>query len=172
MNDSPTLATLFERVRIFLADGDFVKADEYCERILDMEPTNWEAYYYKFLAALNLKNEDMLSAVSIPFGNVPVFHKLTQYAPKDVMDRLAAIEAANYSRLMEAKFAEAQNLEKNAHTAFDFAKAAVAEKAIPKCNFCYLDGKDMKTAMEAFLAAMPLTSIGGALPAEDFYYGA
>ena len=130
MNDSPTLATLFERVRIFLADGDFVKADEYCERILDMEPTNWEAYYYKFLAALNLKNEDMLSAVSIPFGNVPVFHKLTQYAPKDVMDRLAAIEAANYSRLMEAKFAEAQNLEKVAHTAFDFAKAAVAYEAL------------------------------------------
>lgn len=53
-----------------------------------------------------------------------------------------------------------------------FAQAPVAAKAIPKCNFCYLEGKDMKTAMEAFLAAMPLASIGGALPAEDFYYGA
>lgn len=53
-----------------------------------------------------------------------------------------------------------------------FAQAPVAEKAIPKCNFCYLDGAEMKTAMEAFLNAMPINSIGGALPAEDFYYGA
>ena len=57
-------------------------------------------------------------------------------------------------------------------TAGIFAQAPVAEKAIPKCNFCYLDGRDMKTAMEAFLAAMPVKSIGGALPAADFYYGA
>ena len=53
-----------------------------------------------------------------------------------------------------------------------FAQAPVAEKAIPKCNFCYLDGAEMKTAMQAFLAAMPVASIGGALPGEDFYYGA
>ena len=57
-------------------------------------------------------------------------------------------------------------------TAGIFAQAPVAEKAIPKCNFCYIDGKEMKTAMEIFLAAMPVNSIGGALPAEDFYYGA
>ena len=30
----------------------------------------------------------------------------------------------------------------------------------------------MKTAMSAFLAAMPINSIGGALPADPFYYGA
>lgn len=53
-----------------------------------------------------------------------------------------------------------------------FEQAPVAAKAIPKCNFCYIDGKEMKTAMETFLSAMPVNSIGGALPAEDFYYGA
>ncbi len=50
--------------------------------------------------------------------------------------------------------------------------AAVAEKAIPKCNLCFVKGKDMKTAMSAYLAAMPLDKIGGALPADGFYYGA
>lgn len=53
-----------------------------------------------------------------------------------------------------------------------FAQAAVAEKAIPKCNLCFITGAEMKTAMEAFLAALPVASIGGALPAAAFYYGA
>ena len=53
-----------------------------------------------------------------------------------------------------------------------FAQAPVAQKALPNCNLCYMDGAEMKAAMEAFLAAMPLQSIGGALPEADFYYGA
>ncbi len=51
-----------------------------------------------------------------------------------------------------------------------FAQAAVAEKAIPKCNLCFITGADMKNAMTAFLSALPLNSIGGAMPADDFYY--
>lgn len=57
-------------------------------------------------------------------------------------------------------------------TAGIFEQAPVAAKAIPKCNFCYIDGEEMKIAMETFLAAMPVASIGGAQPAENFYYGA
>ena len=56
-----------------------------------------------------------------------------------------------------------------------FANAGVAEKAIPKCNVCYLDGTEMKTAMEVFLSALKdinPNSIGGKLPAADFYYNA
>ena len=56
-----------------------------------------------------------------------------------------------------------------------FANATVAEKAIPKCNVCYLDGAEMKAAMEVYLTALSginAASIGGALPAADFYYNA
>ena len=51
--------------------------------------------------------------------------------------------------------------------------AAVAEKAIPKCNVKFVDGAEMKTALAGFLAAMESVnpaSIGGKLPADDFYY--
>ena len=50
---------------------------------------------------------------------------------------------------------------------------AVAEKAIPKCNIKFIDGEEMKTALSGFLAAMETVnpaSIGGKLPADDFYY--
>ncbi len=56
-----------------------------------------------------------------------------------------------------------------------FAQATVAEKAIPKCNVCYLDGEAMKSAMEIYLTALlniNATSIGGKLPGADFYYNA
>lgn len=54
-----------------------------------------------------------------------------------------------------------------------FANAAVAEKAIPNCNVTYVDGKEMKDAMAKFLEIMygvAPASVGGALPADDFYY--
>lgn len=53
-----------------------------------------------------------------------------------------------------------------------FAKAAVAEQALPKCNLCFVTGEEMKTSLSAFLATMPLSSIGGQLPPDSFYYTA
>ena len=53
-----------------------------------------------------------------------------------------------------------------------FAKAAVAEKAIPKCNVCFVTGEEMQAQLSAFLEIMfesAPQSIGGKLPAEDFY---
>ena len=54
-----------------------------------------------------------------------------------------------------------------------FAKAAIAQKAIPKCNVTYLDGADMKAAMQNYLSVLHSinpNSIGGSLPTDDFYY--
>ncbi len=54
-----------------------------------------------------------------------------------------------------------------------FANAAVAEKAIPKCNVCFIEGADMIAPMDGFLEAMfsiAPASIGGAIPSDDFYY--
>ena len=52
-----------------------------------------------------------------------------------------------------------------------FAKAAVAAKAIPNCNVCFITGSEMKTALAEFLTIMhgvAPASVGG--PADDFYY--
>ena len=54
-----------------------------------------------------------------------------------------------------------------------FAKGAVAVKAIPNCNVCFITGEEMKTAMADFLQIMYETapaSIGGDVPGDDFYY--
>lgn len=54
-------------------------------------------------------------------------------------------------------------------------KAAVAEKAIPKCNIVFISGNEMRTKLEGFLNvlfSMNPKAVGGALPGDDFYYGA
>ena len=53
-------------------------------------------------------------------------------------------------------------------------KAAIAKKAIPYCNIVFEDGDEMKSDLSAYLdflfKANP-KSVGGKLPADDFYYG-
>ena len=52
--------------------------------------------------------------------------------------------------------------------------AAIAEKALPNCNITFLAGADMKTALSGFLQILfdeNAQSVGGTLPADDFYYG-
>lgn len=53
------------------------------------------------------------------------------------------------------------------------AKEGIAMKAIPNCNITYIDGKDMKQALEGYLQALAgqnIEAVGGKLPEEDFYY--
>ena len=54
------------------------------------------------------------------------------------------------------------------------APAAVAKKAIPNCNVVYQDGETMKTNLSAyldFLFKLNPKSVGGKLPADEFYFG-
>ncbi|MBE6902357.1 MAG: ABC transporter substrate-binding protein [Ruminococcaceae bacterium] len=58
---------------------------------------------------------------------------------------------------------------------YDIVPAAVAEKAIPECNIVCITGAEMKQKLSGYLGVLFQqlnTSVGGALPADDFYYGA
>lgn len=50
---------------------------------------------------------------------------------------------------------------------------AIAKKAIPTCNLCYVTGEDMKQNVNGYLNVLftaDSTSIGGAKPNDDLYY--
>lgn len=54
-------------------------------------------------------------------------------------------------------------------------KAEVAEKALPECNITFVSGADMKQQVSGYLQVLmeaDAASVGGALPGDDFYYGA
>lgn len=58
---------------------------------------------------------------------------------------------------------------------YDIVAAAVAQKAIPECNIVCVTGADMKERLSGYLAVLAdqnPEAVGGALPGDDFYYGA
>lgn len=54
-------------------------------------------------------------------------------------------------------------------------KAALAEKALPYCGLTFVTGAEMKAGLSGYLQVMydaDPKSVGGAMPGDDFYYGA
>lgn len=54
-----------------------------------------------------------------------------------------------------------------------FENKAVASKAIPNCNICYIDGEEMQKSLDEFFSALysvAPASIGGKLPDSGIYY--
>ena len=52
-------------------------------------------------------------------------------------------------------------------------KEGVAKAAMSRCNLCFFTGKEMKTRLSGYLelmAQVDASSIGGAVPADEFYY--
>ncbi len=79
---------------------------------------------------------------------------------------------ADYEASVKLLTEDTETAAKNIEAAGIFAKAAVAAKAIPNCNICFVTGEDMQRELGAFLEIMSRKapqSIGGKLPGEDFY---
>ena len=56
---------------------------------------------------------------------------------------------------------------------YDIVTAEVAQKALPECNITFIEGSEMKDNLSGYLAVLleqNPQSVGGALPADDFYY--
>ena len=48
-NKNSEINLYLKRVKIFLNDGDYESANDYCERVLDIDPENADAYIYKLM---------------------------------------------------------------------------------------------------------------------------
>ena len=58
---------------------------------------------------------------------------------------------------------------------YGIVDAAVAEKALPACNIVCITGSEMKEKLSGYLQVLcdaSADSVGGAMPGDDFYYGA
>ena len=120
--------------------------------------------------ALDLTAEwdKVYSAGSLVQGCVVVRKAFAEEHPAEIAKFLEEYEAS-IAYLSEDTAAAAQMIV----DAGIFAKAPVAQKAIPKCNLCFIAGADMEPALGEFLNTMSSVapaSVGGAVPASDFYY--
>ena len=101
--ESANAAPLLKRVLLFLEDGDWNSADEYCEKVLDIEPENAGAYLGKLMAELRVRRQDALKDQAEPFDNRSNFQKAVRFADGELKATLNAyIEYIN-ARNMKAK---------------------------------------------------------------------
>ena len=80
VNEGHAVAPLLKRAFLFIEDGDFDSADEYCEKVLDMDPECAEAYVAKLLIDLSLKSTDQLPACLTLFSDNPNYVKAVRFA--------------------------------------------------------------------------------------------
>jgi tetratricopeptide (TPR) repeat protein len=79
---------LLKRAFMFLEDGNWKDADEYCEKVLDQDPENAQAYLGKLMAECKVRNREQLADCSAPFDNSNNYKKATRFGDKELTDAL------------------------------------------------------------------------------------
>ncbi len=129
--------------------------------------TNVMSKSENFRVALNLSAEwESLTNGVLTMGGIAVRKEFLEQNPEAVAEFIKdygmSIEFTNENPSEAGAFIEK----------YEIAAAAVAEKAIPRCNIVWINGEEYKTVLENFLSVLfneNPASIGGAMPAEDFY---
>ena len=109
------------------------------------------------------KNAKSTMITGVVVVNKDFAAKYPEKIKKFMADYKASIDYTNTNVDDAAKLIEENNI----------VPAAVAKKAIPQCNITYVDGSDMKDKLSGYLQVLfeaNPKSIGGKIPADDFYY--
>lgn len=74
------ITPLLKRAFMFLEDGAWDKADDFCEQVLNQDPENAEAYLGKLMAELNVRRREDLKEQTESFENKDNYGKVLRFA--------------------------------------------------------------------------------------------
>lgn len=124
---------LLDRMEIFLMDGEWEKADEYAEKVLDLEPKNAYAYWGKLLSSRNIHGlEEARNYHCKPFfDEEPLYKKALMFADprfKAELESILARQKKNFedfrnNRKKEDAYSKAMRILEKAKTSADYSKA-------------------------------------------------
>ena len=97
------VSALLERVSLFLEDSDFENADIYCEKVLDADPKNAQAYIYKLLVQIHATSEEQLAECKNALENYSAYKNAIRFADEETASRLIAYNNQIKERLAEEK---------------------------------------------------------------------
>lgn len=122
--------SLLKRGFIFLEDGDFTRANEYFEKVLDIEPENSQAYLGKLMAELRVRKQKHLKNCNNPFVSNNNFQKIMRYGDEVLKTELQeyndAIQMRNKITRIDGTYNRAVIRMKSANTS-DAYKLAASE---------------------------------------------
>lgn len=101
--ENTNTAPLLKRAFMFLEDKNWREADEYCEKVLDMDPECAEAYLGKLLAELKLQRKEDLEKQAKPFNNSNNYQKAVRFGDETLTSLLKSYEVNVGKRLEKTK---------------------------------------------------------------------
>lgn len=120
--------TLLKRVFIFLEDKDWNSANEYCEKVLDIDPENAQAYFGKLMAELHVSNRMALKDVANPFDDRNNYQKVMRYGDtaltNEIQGALDYIFERNENERLETIYCEATEEMTRGYTYVEYEQAA------------------------------------------------
>ena len=81
-------APLVKRAFMSLEDGDFVKADDFCEQALNLDPENARAWLGKLMAQLKVRKEEDLKNQAQPFDDNGNYQKALRFGDEALKAQL------------------------------------------------------------------------------------
>lgn len=128
-------APLLKRAFLFLEDGDWQEADTYCEKVLDIDPENAQAYLGKLMAELNVRRRDELKNCAEPFDGSGNYQKSFRFGDASLKEQLSGYIAFIHDRNETARkngiYNDAAAAMNSAGTEAQFNAAAEKFHSIP-----------------------------------------
>ena len=127
--------SLLKRAFMFLEDGDWSAADEYCEKVLDIDPENARAYLGKLMAECRACRLEDLQNCEQPFGGSGNYNKVLRFADSKLIETLkgyiAHINERNENACLTGIYNGAVNAMNSANSEGEYKAAAKIFKSIP-----------------------------------------
>ena len=121
-------APLLKRAFMFLEDGDWNSANEYCEKVLDIDPENAQAYLGKLLSELRVRKPEALKDQAEPFDHSNIYQKAVRFADDKLKTALAGyiehINTRNENTRLDGIYTRAKNAMSAANTESAYKEAA------------------------------------------------
>ncbi len=119
---------LLKRAFMFLEDGDWNSANEYCEKVLDIDPENASAYLGKLLSELRVRKQESLKDQAEPFADNNNYQKTIRFADDKLKNELIGyiehINTRNENARLDDIYTRAKNAMSVAHAESDYKEAA------------------------------------------------
>ncbi len=119
---------LLKRAFMFLEDGDWGSADEYCEKVLDIDPENAQAYLGKLMSELEVKLQDSLKDCVESFDTSNNYQKAVRFADGKLKEELVGyidyINNRNENARVENTYNQAISTMQSAKNGNEFNTAA------------------------------------------------
>ena len=127
-NGNANTAALLKRVFMFLEDSDWNSANEYCEKVLDIDPESAQAYLGKLMAELRVSKQESLKDQAKPFDGMNNYQKALRFADDSLRTALNGyiefINNRNEHDRLEEIYNKATSQKRTAKTEEEFKAAA------------------------------------------------